>query len=92
MPSYTVLGSMVFELHDVRMVWLLKAVTPKLVINTVPFLLVIGYIRHPGLFEVFQAKVKCHLSVRPARPVPRALNKHYCARGGPINVSFSQIP
>ena len=92
MPSYTVLGSIGFELHDMRMVWLLKAVTPKLVLNTVPFLLVIGYIRYSGSFEALQAKVKCHLLVGPARPVPRALNKHYSARGGPINVSFKYIP
>ena len=79
---------MVFELHDVRIVCLFKAVTPAWVTNTVPFLLPIDYIRYSGSFEVLQAKVKCLLSVGPARPVPRALNKHYSARGGPINVSF----
>ena len=82
---------MVFELHDVRIVCLLKAVTPAWVTNTVSFTLLIDYIHHCGSFEVLQAKVECLLSVRPARPVPRALNKHYSARGGPINVSFMYI-
>ena len=80
-------GSMVFELHDMRIVCLLKAVTPAWVTNMVPFTLLIAYIHHSGSFEVLQAKVKGLLSVGPARPVPRALNKHYSARGGPINVS-----
>ena len=31
------------------------------------------------------------ISVGPARPVPRALNKHYSARGGPIIFSFMYI-
>ena len=79
---------MVFELHDMRIVYLLKAVTPAWVINTVSFLLVIDYTHYSGSFDILQAKVKCHLSVGPARPVPRALNKHYFARGGPITVSF----
>ena len=34
---------------------------------------------------------KMPLSVGPVRPVPRALNKHYSARGGPINISFVYI-
>ena len=82
---------MVFELHDMRIVCLLKAATPAWVIITNSFTLVINYIHRSGSFEVLQAKVKCHLSVGPARPVPRALNKHYSARGGPINVSFMYI-
>ena len=82
---------MVPELHAMRIVCLLKAVTPAWVINTVSFTLQIDYIHHSGSFEVLQAKVKCHLSVRPARPVPRVLNKRYSARGGPINVSFMYI-
>ena len=82
---------MVFELHDMRIVCLLKAATPAWVTNTVSFLLAIDYIHFSGPFEVLQAKVKCNLSVGPARPVPRALNKHYSARGGPINVSFMYI-
>ena len=57
MPSDIVLGSMVFELHDVRIVCLLKAVTPAWVINTVSFTLIIDYINHSGLFEILQAKV-----------------------------------
>ena len=40
---------------------------------------------------MLQAKVKCHLSVGPARPVPRALNKHYSARCVSIDVSFMYI-
>ena len=88
MPSYIVLGSMVPELPDMCIVCLLKAVAPSSVINTVPFLLVIDYVRYSGSFELFQAKVKCHLSVGSARPIPRALNKHYSARGVPINESF----
>ena len=91
MPIYIVLGSMVPELHDMRIVCLLKAVTPAWVTNTVSFTLLIDYIHHSGSFEVLQAKVECLLSVGPARPVPRALNKHYSARGGPINVSFMYI-
>ena len=79
---------MVFELHDMRMICLLKAATPAWVTNTVSFTVLIDNIHHSGSFEVLQAKVKCLLSVGPARPVPRALNKHYSARGGPINVSF----
>ena len=82
---------MVFELHDMRIFCLLKAATPAWVTNTVSFTLVINYIHRSGSFEVLQAKVKCHLSVGLARPVPRALNKHYSARGGPINVSFMYI-
>ena len=63
MPSYIVLGSMVFELHDVRIVCLLKAAmgykygTPAWVINTVSFTLKIDYIHHSGSFEILQAKV-----------------------------------
>ena len=88
LPSYIVLGSMVSELHDMRMVCLLKAVTPAWVINTVPFKLKIDCIQYSDSFEVLQAKVKCLLSVGPARLVPRASNKHHSARGGPNNVSF----
>ena len=82
---------MVFELHDMRIVCLLKAATPAWVTNTFPFLLVIDFIHRFGTFEVLQAKVKCLLSVGPARPVPRALNKHYSARGVSIHVSFMYI-
>ena len=82
---------MVFELHVMRIVCLLKAVTPAWDIYMVSFTLVINYIHHSGSFEILQAKIKCHLSVGPARPVPRALNKHYSARGGSINVSFVYI-
>ena len=91
MPSYIVLGSMVTELHDMRIFCLLKAATPAWVINTIPFTIAINYIRYSDSFEISRAKVICHLSVGPARPVPRALNKHYSARGGPINVSFMYI-
>ena len=82
---------MVFELHDMRIVCLLKAVTPAWVTNTVSFKIAINYIRCSGSFEVLQAKVKCPLSVGLARPVPRALNKLYSARGGSINVSFMYV-
>ena len=60
---------MVPELHAMRMVCLLKAVTPTRVSNTASFLFVIDYIRYHGSFEVLQAKVKCHLSVAPASSV-----------------------
>ena len=70
------------------MVCLLMAVAPVWVTNTISFLLGIDYIRCHGSFEILQAKVKCHLLVGPARPVPRALNKLYSAHGGPIIVSF----
>ena len=62
-----------------------------MVTNMVPFTLLIDYIHHSGSFEVLQAKVKCHLSVGPARPVPRALNKHYSVRGVSIIVFFTYI-
>ena len=91
MPSYIILGSTVFELHDMRIFCLLKAVTPAWVINTVSFTLAIDYILYYDSLEILQAKVECLLSVGPARPVPRALKKHYSARGGPINVSFMYI-
>ena len=57
MPSYNVLGSMVFELHDMRIVCLLKAVTPAWVTNTVSFTLKIDFIHYSGSFEILQAKV-----------------------------------
>ena len=82
---------MVPELYDMRIVCLLKAVTPAWVTNTVPFKLKIDYIHHSGSFEILQAKVICLLVLGPARPVPRALNKHYSARGEPIKVSFMYI-
>ena len=91
MPSYVTLWSMVPELHAMRMVCLLKAVNHAWVTNTIPFLLVIDYILYYGSFEVLQAKVKCHLSIGPASPVPLALNKHYSARYGPINVCLINI-
>ena len=91
MRNYVVLGSIVVELHDMRIFCLLKAATPAWVTNTVSFLLYIDYAYYSGSFDMLQAKVKCHLSVGPARPVPRALNKHYSARGGPIDVSFMYI-
>ena len=91
MPSYIVIASIVPELHDVRMICLLKAATPAWVRNTVSFTLKIDYIHCSGSFDILQAKVKCHLSVGPARPDPRALNKHYSARGELINVSFMYI-
>ena len=74
-----------------RMICLLKAATPAWGINTIPFLLVIDYICYHSSFEVLQAEVKCQNSVGPARPDPLALNKHYPARGGPINVSAMYI-
>ena len=81
---------MIPEVHGMRIVCLLEVITAWNT-NTVPFTLVIDYTRYCGSFEVLQAKVKCHLLVGPARPVPRALNKHFPARGGPINVSFMYI-
>ena len=82
---------MVPELHDMRIVCLRRAATPVWVTNSVPLMLVIDYTQFHGSFEVLQAKVKCYLSVGPARPMPRALNKHFSARGGPIDVSFMYI-
>ena len=79
---------MVPELHAMRIVCLLKAVTPARVTNTASFLLIIDYIDHSCSLEKLQAKIKCLLSVGPVRPDPRALNKHYFARGGSITVSF----
>ena len=91
MPNYIVFVSMVHELHAMRIVFLLKSITPAWVTNTILFSLVIDCIHHHGSFEVLQAKVKCPLSVGPARSAPRALNKYYSARGGPINVYFMYI-
>ena len=48
---------MVPELHDMRIVCLLKAVTPAWVTNTVSFTLKIDYIHYSGSFEILQAKV-----------------------------------
>ena len=81
-------GSTVPELHAMRMVCLLKGATFAWVTNTVSFLLAIDYIRYSSSFEILQAKVRSQLPIGPARPVPRALNKHYSARGESINVSF----
>ena len=72
---------MVPELHAMRIVCLFKALTPAWVTKTTSFTIAIDYTRYSGSFEILQAKVKCLLSVWP-------LNKHYSARGGPINVSF----
>ena len=91
MPSFIVLGSLVPGLQNMRIVCLLKAATPAWATDTAPFTLVIDYILYFDSIEILQAKVKCLLSVGPARPVPRALNKHYYARGGPINLSFMYI-
>ena len=77
---------MVPELHAMRIVCSLKAVFPAWVTDTVSFTVKIHYIHCSDSFEVLQAKVNCLLSVGPARPVPRALNKHYSARSGPIIV------
>ena len=74
-----------------RMVCLLKAATNAWVTNTFPFTIPINYNHHSASFEALQAKVKCLLPAGPARPVPRTLNKHYSARGGPINVSSMYI-
>ena len=82
---------MIPNLHDMRLVCLPKAVTPAWVTNSVPFLLVIDYNYYSDSFEIIQAMVKCLFSVVPARPVPRALNKHYSARGGPNKVSFMYV-
>ena len=58
-----------------RIVCLLKAVTPAWVMNTDPFTIAINYIRYSGSFDILQPKVKCHLSVGPVRPVPRTLKQ-----------------
>ena len=88
MQSFIILGTMVHELHAMRIVCLLKVITPAWGSNTILFLLVIDYIHHSSSFEILQPKVKFHLSVGPASPVPRALNKRYTTRGRLINVSF----
>ena len=82
---------MVPELHDMRTVCLLKAVTPAWVAINVPFLLVIDFTRYSDSFDILQAKVKGQLLVGCAFPFPRGLNKHYAARGKLINVSFMYI-
>ena len=63
---------MVPELHDMRIVCLLKAVTPAWGTNTVSFIIANDYIHRSGLVDVLQAKVNVYyrsgLCVRP--PVP----------------------
>ena len=59
---------MVPELHAMRVVCLLRAVTHEWVRNTVSFTLQIDYFDHSCSFEVLQANVKSLLSVGPARP------------------------
>ena len=81
-----ILGSTVPELLDMRIIRLLKAFTPAWVINTVSFTLKIGFIHHSGSFEILEANFNV-----PYRSVPRALNKHYSARGEAIHVSFMYI-
>ena len=69
MPYYIILGSMVTELHDMRLVCLLKAVTPAWVTITASFLFLFDYIDHSGSFDVLQAKVKSFIGrVRAAGP------------------------
>ena len=82
---------MVPELHGMGMVCLLKVVTPAWGTNASSFSLVIDYNHHSSSFEVLQATVKCHLSVGPVSPVPRALNKQYSANGGPNNGSILYV-
>ena len=52
--------STVPELHDMSMVCLLKAVTPRMVTNTFVSTLVVDNTRYYGWFAVLQAKFKCH--------------------------------
>ena len=56
---------MVFELRDVHIVCLLKAVTPAWVTNTVPFTIAVNYIRYPNSFEILQAKVEVYYRSGP---------------------------
>ena len=56
---------MVFELRDVHIVCLLKAVTPTWVTNTVPFTIAVNYIRYPNSFEILQAKVEVYYRSGP---------------------------
>ena len=65
MPSYIVLASIVPELHDVRMICLLKAATPAWVTNTVSFTLAIDCILYSGSFEILQAKVNVYYRLGP---------------------------
>ena len=65
MPSYIALGSKVPELHDMRIVCLLKAATPAWVTNTVPFTIAVNYIRYPNSFEILQAKVEVYYRSGP---------------------------
>ena len=86
MPTYILLGSIVSELHGLRMTFLLKAVTPKWVTKTVPFSLEINYIRFCDPFEILQAKFKFVFSAGPGCPVPSTLSKQSAARGKPVSV------
>ena len=60
---------MVPELHDLRIVCLLKAVTPAWVAITVPFLLVIDFTRYSDSFDILQAKVIYRWGARIRSPV-----------------------
>ena len=84
---------MVFELHDMRIVCLLEAVTPDPRMGYKHGFIHVINRPHSSFRFVWgiTSHVQCLLSVGPARPVPRALNKHYSARAGPINVSFMYI-
>ena len=77
---------MVFKLPDMRFFCLLKAVTPAWVINILSFLLIIDYALCYGSFEALQPRSNVFYWSGP-----RALNKHYSARGEPIIVSFMYI-
>ena len=88
LPSYMVLGSLVFELHDMRIFCLLRAVTPWQVINTFPFALAIASFHYYDSSEVLQAKVVRGFVIGPPCPVPRALNKQYSARVDSTAIAF----
>ena len=72
---------MVPELHAMRIVCLLKAITPAWDTNTVPSSLVIDYTRCCDSFEILQAKVKCFFIGRARETGPACLKQTLlCAR------------
>ena len=75
------------ELHGLRMVCILKAVTFGWVTKTAPYSLKIDYNRFCDPFEILQAKTKRVFSVRAACPVPRTSNKQSAARVKPTIVT-----
>ena len=82
---------MVSKLHGLRMVCLLKAVTPGWLMKTVPYAWATDHLHFCDLFEILQAKVKRAFAAGPACPVVRTLNKQSAARVEPTSVTSMHL-